>query len=409
LTLAPRGRTDYVGQRVNRVSKGQQQSEKRRSEAIAVAYSETATSAAAALRAGRSVLVRAPGLLVGDLREAVAGVLNEQSSQAFVVVPYDTEADRAYSSYGDHEGPLHRRLTRFYKLLKSPESGKFFVLDFLDPLFAGNHSEQGDLIHEMIRKKDLTWLAFASEGTALPPSLREMFRVQLKLQPLRRAGMWQLMAYDEVREVLGAETLTVAHQVALYHACAGLNAHQFRQCVDMTHPSGVPASPFEAIDELKRGLGFAPYSGPAVDSLPVAEQQLHQRIVLPFQQYQKAATDEDVARFDSSLPRGVLLEGDNTVMGADLAAFLARELSAQLIVTHGATLDSGENPFGKVYPLPAVVFVEDLDAGLLGDGGSLRAFLAAWRTIPTDQPVLVIATWCSGVAPLALRRRFTVV
>jgi hypothetical protein len=55
------------------------------------------------------------------------------------------------------------------------------------------------------------------------------------------------------------------------------------------------------------------------------------------------------------------------------------------------------------------VFVEDLDAGLLGDGGSLRAFLAAWRTIPTDQPVLVIATWCSGAAPLALRRRFTVV
>jgi hypothetical protein len=356
---------------------------------------------------GRSVLVRAPALLVDDLRMAVADALNRSSSEALIVAPYDVETERVYPSWGQGEGPLHRRLAKFHKCLETPRPDKFFVLDFLDPLFAGSHPEQGDLIHEMIRKREFTWLAFASEGTVLPASLLEVFPIQLRLQRLRRDGLWQLLAFDEVRELLGAETLTVAHQVALYHACAGLNARQFRQCVDiLARRSGVPASPLEVISELKRSLGFTSPPGLAVDNSSLTQQALRKQIIVPFQGYAQAGTGEDLTRLDTVLPRGVLLTGDRASAGADSAAFLAHELSAQLIVTHGAALNRDDNPFAGVYPLPTVVFVEDLDAGLLGDGGPLRTFLAAWKMIPADQPVFVVATWSSGEVPPVMRRRF---
>jgi hypothetical protein len=380
--------------------------------AIGAAYQEIVELAEAALSAGQSVLIRTPTAAPEALTQCLAGKLSRPISDAFVY----SRPGKKKDAFSPDDTILHAardQVLNFQLNLSARLSqGKIQVLDFLDALFGSYGAEQADLLSLMAMHPGQVYLGFALPGTPLPAALLSCFAVQLALPPLRLDTLWTMLTYDEVKDLLNTPSLTVAHQIALYHAVAGLDAWRFRQIIAaLGSNDDVAPHFFDIVDEIKRRLGFRPpqdVSRPARYSQLISPMQ--QAIVEPFNRYRNASQDSDMAWVYEEKPRGVLLTGGEAGSGREIARWLAAALPAQLVLTTGAALLQANALFSQIYPLPAVLFIDGVDEGLLGGGEPLRAFLACWRAIPRDHPVFVLGALSHEESlPAAVRRHFPLI
>jgi hypothetical protein len=407
--LKPRTKADYDTLLISRT-----RPEERTAVAVGTAYTSVVRRAAAALDSGQSVLIFSPV----DLARAFVAALRMQpdAPQAFHFTSMkDAQNSRVLPFRHDDETvetPAYFVLRRsFQRLLLDEQHGDLIsVVDFLDTFFGVTSASQADVLYLLRTNPDRRFLGFAHPATPLPAALLARFPVQLSLPTLTRDVVWSLLAYREVQDVLGATTLSVAHQVALHHAIAGIDVLRFRSLVEALISRGdSPASPLQAIAEIRAWLmGQSAVSGVSQPShLEAAAARLREAVIEPVSHYARIETDVDARALDTRIPRGIALLGD----GADalaLGAWFAAQLHAPLLSISGAALDDAPGIFAQLLTQPVVIFIRDFDEALLGDGAGMRACLRAWgRFGPTDLVLVVAHLPEAGLLPPSVRRRFT--
>jgi hypothetical protein len=407
--LKPRTHKDYEGQLVSRAKK----IEARRNLAIAIAYDELIRVAAQALKRGQSVLVRSSGEISGpfvkSLQTRTYGFREDDFyfstlQEAISYTPY-------VHSEGVVEQPSRKMLTESFQrqLVQGEGRDRIGVLDFLDPFLSLPNENSTDLLYILTAYPEAVFLAFALPDTPLPPFLHDRLAVHMNLPPLLRKDVWSLMAYQEVQNILGANTLSVSHQVALYHAVAGLDALKFRKLIEiLLHENEPLTQPSEAIAQIKSWLAFGRLVDP-IPSLSVSQQvveRLTDAIVAPLRKCEDTeVSGEEVQNIEAQIPLGVMLVGDAHI-SEDLARWLAGEVRAcwfeiPAVELHPKLLD-------RIPVFPAVLFVSDVEEAALTGSGSLLSFLSAWERHGAQAPVILIAHSNDPVAlKTAVRRRFT--
>jgi hypothetical protein len=285
------------------------------------------------------------------------------------------------------------------------------VIDFLDLFAATPGADQSDLMYLLYHNRAAAFLSFCSPGLALPPLIRDRFVIQVALPRLRRERIWTILTADEVQKTLHTEPLTVAHQVALYHAIAGIEALQCREIIEhVINDVKSPTEPFEIIDQIKtHAATFMPPAVPInMPHLPGITDQLEERVVRPFHAYARVQSLEDVHTLDARIAHNILLTGNTNERDALVARWLAGALNAPLFVTNGALLDEVPGLFRQARSVyPSVILIRDIELGLLGGGESLRVFASAWQLVNLHEPLIVIAsTQDANALPPALRARF---
>lgn len=406
--LKSRAKADYDTLLISRT-----RSEERTAAAVATAYAAVVRRAAAALDGGQSVLIFGPG----DLPRAFVAALRMQpdAPQAFHFTSMkDAQGTRGLQIRHDDEtleAPADFVLRHsFQRLLLDEQRGDIVsVVDFLDTFFGATSASQADLLYLLRVNPEQRFLGFAHPATPLPAALLARFPVQLSLPSLARDVVWSLLTYREVQDILGATTLSVAHQVALHHAIAGIDVLRFRGLIEALVARGdSPASPLQAIAEIRSWLVGQGDDGGASEpaSLGAAAAKLRETVIDPVDQYAKVETDGDARALDARIPRGIALLGD----GADalaLGAWLAGRLHAPLLSISGAALDDAPRLFAQVLTQPTVIFIRDFDEALLGDGAGVRACLRACGRFGSTDLVFVVAHLPEAAPlPAAVRRRF---
>lgn len=381
--------------------------------AFAHIYTTMLRDVANALKRGNSVLIRGPGLFAQPFVDALQIIDQQLRPQDFHVVSL-AHAREEISSQAALRDPtieepartmLRQSFQRFF--YEAHASGVILTIDFLDALLCAPGPSLVDTIVLLNSFPNQRVLAFVDISTPLPATFRFRLLEQFVLPQLSRATIWALFAYDEVQNVLGATSLSVAHQVALFHALGRLSVSEARATVATMVQEGLPTStPFQAIATmvswLARDAAVTPYLPPS-DAAVVAE--LRRLVVEPYTQYATANSAAEVDALDQRLTRGVLVLGP-TEEASNLARWLAGEIGATFYSTTGAALVNAGALFSAIRTLPAVVLVSDLDASLI-DGAATRTFLAVWDEIGFAEPIIIVAqTENDHVLPLPLARRF---
>ena len=277
----------------------------------------------------------------------------------------------------------------------------------MEPFTPGSATRQGRPAFEA------AFLAFASPGTKLSTAQANRFAHCFELPALPRNTLWELFAYGEILNLLGATTLTVGNQMALSHALAGSNVLELRRLVDLA-AGDAPAQPAQAITWLKnrRTASTCP-SQPTFssDTLSLLQKRgiqnlLEGRIInASLRLYADDVTFSDVRQIEAQIPRGVLLLGHPTV-ARDLALWLANQLSAKWVETHGASLS--ELDARSCTPTPCVVFINDFDDVLACGGSSIQSFLMLVNQTDPTQPVFFVAQMLAETRlPAQIQRRLS--
>lgn len=407
--LKPRTQKDYEGQPVNRARKN----DARRDSAIAVAYDPIIRVAAQALKRGRSVLVYASGEMSGsfvkNLQARAYGGFREDDF-FFSTLQEATSSGLYIHSEGVVEQPARKMLTESFQrhLVKGEWRDRIGVLDFLDPFLSSPNENSTDLLYLVTAYPGAVFLAFLLPDTPLPPLLQDRFGVRLSLPPLLRENLWSLMAYQEVQNVLGANTLSVNHQVALYHAVAGLDALKFRKLVETIAQENQPLTqPAEAIGQIKSWFALGglvdPIASPSVPQQVM--ETLKNKVIEPFHRCEDSEVNgEEVQSLETQIPLGVMLTGDVQV-SEELARWLAGELRACWFETSAVELHL--KLLDRIPVFPAVLFVSDVEGASLTGSGTLLPFFSAWERHGPQAPIILIAHSSEPDAlPKAIRRRF---
>jgi hypothetical protein len=373
----------------------------------AAVYADVVRAAGAALVDRQSVLILGSPQLARPFVTALQ--LTQRTTQTF---HFASLADARNATIGSIrpddttvDAPARFVLRHSFQRFLSSErtTDAVSVVDLLDIFFSGV-SDPTDLLFLLGAYPQQTYLAFASPSTPLPPALLSYFPVRLALPRLAREAVWSLLSYREVQNLLGATTLTVAHQVALHHAVAGVDVLRVRSAIDALADRAEASSPLQAIAALREII--APIA--AVDSAPVstAIARLSEAIVQPYGRYARVETATEAKALDEQIPRGILLRGPVAVAEVH-AHWLAGQLRATLLRVPGAAIETAASLLAALPAQPAVLFISDIDEALLG-GEALRTFLAAWSRFDLTD-LLIVATHLADDTelPPAVCRRFS--
>ncbi len=382
---------------------------------VTAAYTDVLKSASAALKSGNSVLLYSGKELINPITKAIQQEMAQKEGGVFyrITLKDSLDTNPMWQDDGLVEHPasmiLRNGLQRF---LKQHEAGQMIgVLEFIDALFSTQGPDQTDFLYLLTEYPGQLLLAFALPETPLPSVLLKRFPVQLSLPALKRSEIWRYLSYNEVQNIFGATSLSIGHQIALFHSVGSLNVANFRGLVDAMADEGQPLSPpFDAIDRLK--LQVAPWLQPVSVSPPdgseKAVENLQAEVVEPFKRfYTSDITSEEIARLEKNLPFGITLRGSPD-SAERLASWLSAQLNAPYYCISGARLTDVPALISRVHPYPIVIFVSDFEESLLAEGDPLRALFASWNWTDSTRPVFVLAHLSpEATLPPLVQRRFT--
>lgn len=384
--------------------------------AVAFAYSEAIQVTAEALASGGSVLVRGTPNVARAFVEVLAPEMQRDPANDFLWSVAQPRQDGVYVEHdprGIIPNPSHQLVCDFQvQLSNSAKEARntTCVIDFLDLFAATPGTDQSDLLYLFNQDRTTSLLAFCSPDLVLPPLMHDRFTLHVSLPRLRRERVWALLTLDEIQKTFKVDPLTVAHQVALYHAIAGTDVIRFREIMEGVNKAlKTSLEPFRIIDQIRmQVLTCAPPPPMELPRRDAITEQLEVQVICPFDDYARAQSAEDVQTIDARLAHTILLGSKTHERGALIARWLAGQLNAPLIVTNGAALADASGLFRQARQVyPSVIFIQDLELGLLGGGEPLRALAATWQSINVHEPLIVIAsTHDAAELPPAIRTRF---
>jgi hypothetical protein len=394
---------------------------RRPSVAVAFAYSQEIKYAGEALERGLSVLVRGSPNIADDFVRVLAIEMHRHYAEDFLSAKLNEERrNSVVIQRGDRaiQNPSSQLLLEFHlKLIQASEGKNIItcVLDFLDLFATVTGSQQSDLLYLLYehKYKNIPFLGFCSTELSLPPLIRDRFTVHLTLPRLRRETVWAMLNADQMSNLFGTNPLTVAHQVALYHAVAGVDALHFQQLVESERNAQKgPTEPFSVISEIKNKV--VELRRPSVFTKPQDSDiisQLRQYVIDPIKKYRYVTTSDEVDALDLQIRHSILLTNISAKRNASIAHWLADELDATLLVLNGTSLSESPLLFRRARKTyPSVLCIQDMELGLLGGGEPLRAFVTEWQTVDIGEPLIVCASVQeSNALPRSVRSRFQLI
>jgi cell division protease FtsH len=303
-------------------------------------------------------------------------------------------------------------LRQLREAVRGPSGGVVVVLPHLDVLtstMGGTTAEAREIIPLLYENADMVWLGFEDPSFTIPTAIERLFPHRETIVGIRRERLPELVTQREAEALGGSLDI-----YALYECVSGMNAVRLRRVLSAVGEAG-PGDPVARYAALRAFTLGSVLSVPDVDlhrdigGYPRVKARLEREIIDVVRQKDAIEDEEEIARLEAVLPRGVIIWGPPGTGKTLFAEALATAMGAAVSMVSGPELktrwmmQSTENVKQLFVQArrsaPCLIVVDELEAfarELPNDGGVERAMLkqlfAEMDALRPNEMVFVIGT-----------------
>lgn len=250
------------------------------------------------------------------------------------------------------------------------------VLQHLDLLTTGQGgltTEAREVIPLLYENPEIVWLGFKDPSFHLPKVIENLFTHRFSLLGVPRDRLRYLVTQKESRK-FGREF----SPWQLYKYVSGLNAVRLRRLLSTLEGEDYPADPNRALAQLRAATLNSELEIPQVDldkdigGYSKVKQRLRTEILDILVQRDRCDSQEEIARLEDLIPRGLILWGPPGTGKTFFAKALATALGAAITIVSGPELKSkwvgeSEENLRRVFhrarqSAPSIIVFDELDS-----------------------------------------------
>ena len=275
-----------------------------------------------------------------------------------------------------------RMNTELIAAVTSPH-GRVNILPHLDLMTTASGmgiTDNGrEVVNHLYQHPQHVWLGFADPSLPVPDVVRNLFPHRLELMGTPRDKLGSLITQAECRKF--GESIRLGE---IYRYVSGVNPVRLRKLLSALEGQDLPASPRQALAQLRQATLQAGLEMPAIDmdkdigGYGPVKKRIREEI-LEILQKRDAATDPAAARArDSVLPRGLIFWGPPGTGKTLFAIAMATSLGASVQVVSGPELKSkwvgeSEENLRRVFlrarqAAPSVIIFDEIDSFAVARG-----------------------------------------
>jgi cell division protease FtsH len=246
-------------------------------------------------------------------------------------------------------------------------------LDLLTTSSGGLTSEAREVIPLLYENPEIVWLGFKDPSFPLPRVIENLFPHRTTLLGTPRDRLRHLVTQSEARK-FGKSF----NPWQLYKYVSGVNAIRLRRLLSTLEGEDYPADPYRAYQHLRRATLTGSLEVPNVDlesdigGYEKVKRRLKHEILDVLAKRDAAGTEEEIARLEELIPRGMIFWGPPGTGKTYFAKAVASAIGAAITIVSGPELKSkwvgeSEENLRQIFhrarqSAPAVIVFDELDS-----------------------------------------------
>src|SRR5262245_54881247 len=246
-------------------------------------------------------------------------------------------------------------------------------LDLLTTSQGGLTGEAREVIPLLYENPELVWLGFKDPSFPLPKVIENLFPFRTSLLGVARPRLRNLVTQREARKF--GRTF---NPWALYKHVSGVNAVRLRRLLSTLEGEDYPADPRRAYRQLRQATIVGQLEVPELDidrdigGYSKVKTRLRREILEVLQLKDKATDEEEIARLEELLPRGMIFWGPPRTGEPCFAKAMAAAIGAAVTVVSGPELKSrwvgeSEENLRQIFhrarqSAPSIIVFDELDS-----------------------------------------------
>ncbi|HTK73781.1 MAG TPA: AAA family ATPase [Gemmataceae bacterium] len=246
-------------------------------------------------------------------------------------------------------------------------------LDLLTTSQGGLTAEAREVIPLLYENPELVWLGFKDPSFPLPKVIENLFPFRTSLLGVARPRLRNLVTQREARKF--GRTF---NPWALYKHVSGVNAVRLRRLLSTLEGEDYPADPRRAYRQLRQATIVGQLEVPELDidrdigGYAKVKTRLRREILEVLQLKDKATDEEEIARLEELLPRGMIFWGPPGTGKTFFAKAMAAAIGAAVTIVSGPELKSrwvgeSEENLRQIFhrarqSAPSIIVFDELDS-----------------------------------------------
>jgi cell division protease FtsH len=246
-------------------------------------------------------------------------------------------------------------------------------LDLLTTSQGGLTAEAREVIPLLYENPELVWLGFKDPSFPLPKVIENLFPFRTSLLGVARPRLRNLVTQREARKF--GRTFS---PWALYKHVSGVNAVRLRRLLSTLEGEDYPADPRRAYRQLRQATIVGQLEVPELDidrdigGYAKVKTRLRREILEVLQLKDKATDEEEIARLEELLPRGMIFWGPPGTGKTFFAKAMAAAIGAAVTIVSGPELKSrwvgeSEENLRQIFhrarqSAPSIIVFDELDS-----------------------------------------------
>jgi cell division protease FtsH len=246
-------------------------------------------------------------------------------------------------------------------------------LDLLTTSQGGLTAEAREVIPLLYENPELVWLGFKDPSFPLPKVIENLFPFRTSLLGVARPRLRQLVTQREARKF--GRTF---NPWALYKHVSGVNAVRLRRLLSTLEGEDYPVDPRRAYRQLRQATIVGQLEVPDLDidrdigGYAKVKTRLRREILEVLQLKDKATDEDEIARLEELLPRGMIFWGPPGTGKTFFAKSMAAAIGAAVTIVSGPELKSrwvgeSEENLRQIFhrarqSAPSIIVFDELDS-----------------------------------------------
>ncbi|VTS00051.1 AAA family ATPase [Tuwongella immobilis] len=345
-----------------------------REQAVEAAYSRELAEVASKLQRGLPCLIECDKDLAPFLFLNVRDRLRQNNIRCIYLDgrPRETEQPNGMMP----TGLIGTMISQLREAVRGAVERRVVVLPHLDLLTTsqgGLTAEAREVIPLLYENPELVWLGFKDPSFPLPKVIENLFTHRTAILGISRNRLRHLITRRESRK-FGKQF----NPWALYKYVSGVNALKLRKLLSTLEGEDYPADPKRSYQQLRQATLTGALEIPDISlekdigGYTKVKKQLRQEILDVLARRDTATTEEEIARLEELIPRGMIFWGPPGTGKTYFAKAMAAAIGAAITVVSGPELKSkwvgeSEDNLRQIFhkarqSAPSIIVFDEIDS-----------------------------------------------